>query len=320
MDDTPLISVIVPVYNVSTYLDKCVESLVEQTYTNLEIIFVNDGSTDSSGEICDLWAQKDSRIKVIHQQNAGLSGARNAALPVATGEYIMFVDSDDFLHPELCQTLYDSLDGAADISICDAAHAFPNDAPAFSISTDSEIMTPAEAIIRMWYQKDFLPSAWGKLYRRQLFECKRFTVGRLFEDIDIMHEIFYEANSIIYNHSRLYGYVHREGSITTKRFSVRDLDILLIADKLLTFAQDKPELEKAAQAYAITAALRVYLNAPKDDTLSDGIAQAKALLSQYGKSVLRDPNIRKKNRYALQLYFFCRLLMHPIYQLIDRWK
>ena len=316
----PLISVIVPVYNVSSYLDRCMQSLVGQTYRNLEIILVDDGSTDDSGALCDLWAQRDSRIRVIHRRNNGLSQARNTGLDAATGEYITFVDSDDILCPHLCQVLYDSIRACAEIAICDAVHVFPEKPYEFSVSQTTQVLTAEMAIRQLWYQQSFLPSAWGKLYRRALFEGKQFTPGRIFEDIDIMHELFAAADTIVYNRSRLYGYVHREGSITTKAFCPRDLDILLVADKILAFTEDRPELRNAAEAYAVTAALRVYLNAPATEEFSQGIALSRQLLDWYGKKVLADPNIRFKNRCALWLYFYCRPLMRLAYKSINRWK
>lgn len=316
----PLISVIVPVYNVSAYLDRCMQSLVGQTYRNLEIILVDDGSTDNSGQLCDLWAEKDSRIRVIHRKNNGLSQARNTGLDAATGDYITFVDSDDILSPHLCQVLFDAMGGTADISICDAEHIFEGRPYEFSVTDQQESMIARQAINQLWYQKGFLPSAWGKLYRRELFTGKQFTVGRIFEDIDIMHELFFDAKNIVYNRSRLYGYVHRAGSITTKAFCPRDLDILLVADKILAFTEDKPDLRAAAEAYAVTAALRVYLNAPNEEAFAQGVALSRQLLSWYGKQVMADPNIRTKNRCALRLYFYCRPLMRFAYKFINRWK
>ena len=316
----PLISVIVPVYNVQAYLDRCMNSLVGQTYRNLEIILVDDGSTDDSGIMCDRWAGKDDRIRVIHRKNNGLSQARNTGLDAARGEFITFVDSDDIVSPHLCQVLYDSIRECAEIAICDAEHIFPDKPFEFSVSREQQILTAEMAICQMWYQKGFLPSAWGKLYRRELFEGKRFTVDRLFEDIDIMHEVFHGADIIVYNRSRLYGYVHRAGSITTKAFCKRDLDILLIADKILDFAADKPELMAAARAYAVTAGMRVYLNAPQEPAFAEGIAKARKLMEDHGREVINDPGIRRKNRYALMLYFHARPLMHVAYKFINRWK
>lgn len=316
----PLISLIIPVYNVEQYLDACIESVLAQTYQNLEILLVDDGAKDHSGSLCDNWAQKDKRIRVIHQENKGLSGARNTALDQFQGEYVMFIDSDDVISPMLCQVLYDALAQGGDVAICDPVHIFPDKPWSYRQATRTVSMDATEAISKMWYQTAFLPSAWGKLYRANLFRTRRFTPGRLFEDIDIMHEVLFDAEKIVYTDAQLYGYLHRENSITTKSFGQRDLDILLIAEKILAFSKDKPELEDPAKAYAVTAALRVFLNAPKNDAFHDGILQANALIAQYGKAVAKDPHIRKKNRYALSLYFFCKPLMRFVYKFINRWK
>ena len=319
MSDSPLISVIIPVYKVQAYLSACMDSVLAQSYQNLQILLVDDGSPDDCGALCDKWAEKDSRIQVIHTENGGLSSARNAGLDVATGEYVLFVDSDDVISPDLCRHLLDTI-GQADIAICDPVHIFPGKSWAYTASAERTVLTPDQAIATMWYQTAFLPSAWGKLYRRKLFTSRQFTVGRLYEDIDIMHQVFGDADTIVYTPARLYGYLHRENSITTQAFGPQDLDILVIANKILAFAEAHPTLLPAARAYAVTAALRVYLNAPKDGSLAQGVAQAQALIRQYGKQVQRDPNIRKKNRYALTLYFCCKPLMRFAYQFVGRWK
>ncbi len=315
----PLISVVIPVYNVEKYLEACMESVTAQTYENLQIILVDDGTKDRSDRICDAWAERDGRVQVIHQQNRGLSGARNTGIEAAEGEYILFVDSDDVISPHLCQTLLDAL-GEGDIAICDPVHVFPGKDWEYTLSDRVVAMDPTDAICTMWYQTGFLPSAWGKLYRRSLWQTRRFTEGRLFEDIDIMHELLYAAKTVAYTPACLYGYLHREDSITTKKFSVRDLDILLIADKILDFAKDKPSLMRAAKAYAVTAGLRVCLNAPKKPELAQGIAKAGNLVKTMGREVLTDRNIRRKNRLALQLYFTCKPLMRLAYRFVNRWK
>ena len=319
-ENNPLISVIVPVYNVSAYLNDCLESVTAQTYSNLEIILIDDGATDDSGKMCDLWTARDSRIRVIHQTNQGLSAARNAGLDVATGDYILFVDSDDLLCSDLCRVLMDMMVVDVNIAVCDCVHIFPDRPYSFEVKPDVRVLSAESAIQELWYQKSFLPSAWAKLYRRCVFEHHRFTVGLFFEDVDLMHELFWSAGKIAYNSSRLYGYVHRENSITTRPFSARELDILKIAEKIRFFAQDKPSLIMAAQAYTVTAAFRIYLNAPRQEAFAECIAQAEAMIRQYGKPVLQDPNIRRKNRFAIYGYFLCKPLLPYVYQYVDRWK
>jgi len=316
----PLISVIVPVYNVSAYLDKSMETLVDQTYQNLEIIMVDDGSQDDSGALCDAWAQKDSRVRVIHQENGGLSRARNSGLDVMTGEYVMFFDSDDLLSPDICRVLYNAIGADGDISICDFEHILGPHPYSFVITDQQEVLTAKSAVKQMWYQTGFLPSATAKLYRREIFANYRFTPDLRFEDIDILHELLWQADRIIYNHSRLYGYIHRENSITTSAFSVKDTDILKVADKILRFAQDKSEIFSAAESYVTTAALRVYLNAPNDRYYRDALSTSEALLSDHGRQVLADKYARRKNRVALLLYFSCKPLLRFLYRHVSRWK
>ncbi len=179
-----------------------------------------------------------------------------------------------------------------------------------------------EAIRQLWYQKSFLPGAWAKIYRREIFREHRFTEGILFEDIDIMHRLFWSSNKLVYQSSPDYGYLHREGSITTAAFSVRNGDILPIAEKLLDFARSYcPELLPAAQSYAVSAAFRILLNAPEDHPELETLrSQAGQLLDACKASVRKDPQIRRKTRYALYLYDICPALMKLIYKRKNRWK
>lgn len=320
-----MISIIIPVYNVSKYLDKCLQSVVTQTYSNIQIILVNDGSTDNSGEICDKWKKEDNRIEVIHKKNGGLSSARNIGIEKAQGKYLMFVDSDDIVSDNLCELLHNLLlENDADLAICNTYHIFDSDNFMFQRDNKIEMVycfDKNEAICNLWYQNIFLPSAWGKLYKKELFKQIRFTEGIIFEDIDIMHEIFYLCNKIVYTDVKAYGYVHHENSITTKKYNQKDNVILDICKKIMKFAVNKnTKIQQAAQSYYVTGALRVYLNAPDTDEYQEVIYKAKNILNLYGKKVLKDKNIRKKNRYALYLYFYLRPLLKPIYQKIDRWK
>ena len=317
--EQPMISVIIPVYKVEKWLDRCVASVIAQTHCNLQILLVDDGSPDACGAMCDSWAQKDPRIRAIHKENGGLSSARNAGLEEATGAYVLFVDSDDLLHPQLCARLLEALTREkAGIAICDCAHIFGEAEPEYTISDNRVSMDAGEAICQLWYQTSFLPSAWGKLYKREIFADLRFTEGLLYEDIDMMHLAFAAGERIVYEPSRLYGYVHREDSITTQSFGIRDLDILKVADKLLAYSQSHPNLEKAARCYACVAALRVALNAPKE--LEAGHAHAKALLQRYAGDVRKDPKARKKTRIGLFLYARCKPAMKWLYRRINRWK
>lgn len=318
--DKDLISIIIPIYKVENYLDGCLQSVVNQTYQNIEIILIDDGSPDNCGKLADQWALKDSRIKVIHKPNGGLSDARNVGIDQATGNYLMFIDSDDIVDIHLCEYLLKIIrENQADISIIDALHIFDQEAN-YKLSGTVKVLNKTAAIQEMWYQHSFLPSAWGKLYKREIFKEIRFTKGIIFEDIDIMHELFFRAEKIVYSDAQLYGYVHHENSITTNNFAKRDLIILDICNKLITFAFNNDQsLLKAAKAYSVTGALRVYLNAPDSCEFKSGINEAKKILLKYGKDVLHDAMIRRKTKYALILYLYLRPLIKVIYKYVDRW-
>lgn len=319
-----LVSVVVPVYNVQNYLNRCMKCITGQTYSKLEIILVDDGSNDQSGEICEIWSEKDDRVITIHQKNGGLSAARNAGIERASGEYLIFVDSDDVIDVKMIEQLVDLIENQnAEIAICGVNHIFDETSIKFErTETAIKILDKNTAIREMWYQKSFLPSAWGKAYSRQMFGNSRFTEGILFEDIDLMHELFWKCNRIVYQDAPLYGYVHRENSITTSQFTEKDCVILNVSDKLLRFAEENNKnLLPAAQSYAVTAAFRVYLNAPRNEKKYEGfLREAVALIDEYGKNVLNDNNVRRKNRCALVMYFYCKPLLEIIYKRKNRWK
>lgn len=322
MGNRGLVSVVVPVYNVDRYLPACLDFILAQVYPTLEVILVDDGSTDESAAICDRYADRDVRIHVIHQPNGGLSNARNTGIDHCRGEYVLFVDSDDLVSPYLVERLLYVLESTgADISICDPLHieTVPDSLDGV-LDTDFRVMTPREAILEMWYQTSFLPSAWGKLFRRELFEGIRFREGICYEDIDIMHRLFERASVIAYTPSKLYFYRHRSGSITQEEYSERDCEQLSIAQALQDYAKEDRRLKKAANAYAVTCAFRVLLNAPRGKGLEPYLKTSRRLLRRHYLSVLTDVHVRRKTRLALLLYLLPLPTMRAIYRRVDRWK
>lgn len=211
-----LISVIVPVYNVENYIHKCVESIVNQTYKNLEIILVDDGATDNSGKICDELAETDSRIKVIHKENGGLSDARNAGIKVAKGEYFGFIDSDDYVDEELYSVLMKNMkDTGAAVSTCGRIFVYKGDEKPTVTENIPVCMNSMEAVKEIFIRNDItFHAAWDKLYKRELFDDIEFPVGRLFEDAAIMYKIFDKAGKIVSTKKQMCYYVQRQGSIS----------------------------------------------------------------------------------------------------------
>lgn len=226
------ISVIVPVYKVEKYLNRCVQSIAAQTYENLEIILVDDGSPDNCGALCDEWAQKDSRIKVVHKENGGLSSARNAGVAVATGAYVGFVDSDDYIHPQMYEKLYEALvENGADISICGCDYVDEEtDVPDLNMRTRSplkkEVLTREQAYRIISDIKDgyaFYVTAWNKLYPRRFFDVLQFKEGFIHEDEFFVHYLFGCCSRIATIPDELYMYVQRSGSITKTKVTIRSL-------------------------------------------------------------------------------------------------
>lgn len=218
----PLISIIIPVYNVELYLRDCINSVLTQTYTNLEVILIDDGSSDNCPSICDEYQKKDNRIKVIHQENQGLSGARNCGIKIAQGEYLSFVDSDDILHPDYINLLLDAINNSGyKISQCNN----------FSFSDTLPLNQHQNHTIKTLQLLDIFDiqnsmCAWGKLFHKSLFDNIIFPVGKIHEDEFIIYKILYKAKNIAFCNSILYFYRTRDGSIMQHREEVFYTDFL----------------------------------------------------------------------------------------------
>ncbi len=211
-----MISVIVPIYKVEAYLDKCVQSIVDQTYRDLEIILVDDGSPDRCGAMCDEWAKKDPRIRVIHKENGGLSDARNAGMAVAAGEYIGFVDSDDWIEPRMYELLYQALqETGAQIAECKREDFSDTTSPTHfdGRPIDPQTFTAEEALAELICDGTLRQTVWNKLYRTELSGNRLFPVGKLNEDEFWTYHVFGEAHIIAYVDAALYHYYQRGDSI-----------------------------------------------------------------------------------------------------------
>lgn len=219
------VSVIVPVYKVEQYLDKCIKSVLEQTYQDIELILVDDGSPDDCGNICDDYAKRDSRVRVIHKENGGLSSARNAGIEIASGAYIMFVDSDDYIASNMVETLYQRMrQDDSDMVVCgsqkvdEKGNLLPNSE---GIHNQNGIYTADE-----FYPLLFLcfVEAWGKLYKRTAFEDIRFPVGKLHEDVFVTYKAVEKCAKISVLAEKLYYYLQRDNSIMHARYHKERLD------------------------------------------------------------------------------------------------
>lgn len=218
----PLVSVIVPVYKVEPYLRKCVDSILSQSYTNLDIILVDDGSPDGSPAICDEYAKKDGRVRVIHKENGGLSDARNAGVKAIKGEWFLFVDSDDYLERNAVEHFIGKLKQIgfdADIAVGVVKEIGLNGDIVFQRHTNLDahtVYSAKEYIVRSTKRKQFFAPAWLNLYKTEFwYKFKHsFKIGIYYEDLDLIPRVFLSAKNVLYTDYAFYNYVKREGSIT----------------------------------------------------------------------------------------------------------
>lgn len=214
MKKSPLISIIVPVYNVESCLELCITSIINQTYTNIEIILVDDGSTDSSGAICDFFKDKDKRIKVIHKCNGGLSDARNKGLAVANGDFLGFVDSDDWLDIRMYEILMKNLLlYEADISVCEKVVVENAHCTDLSGCDGVRVTNKEEALEILLRDVKYKSHVWNKLFKKELFSNITFPKDKYYEDVFIMHLIYEKAHQIVFIDTGLYYYLQRRDSI-----------------------------------------------------------------------------------------------------------
>lgn len=312
-----LISVIVPIYNVEKYLTKCIESIINQTYENLEIILVDDGSPDNCPIICDEYAKRDSRVKVIHKKNGGLSDARNAGLDIATGEYIMFIDSDDFVEIDMMESMMNNMiDNNVDLVVCNIKYIYDN-SEKVKYNQKDKVLDKYEAMQE--YIKDGIVQAvaWNKLYKRNLINGMRYKVGKINEDEFFTYKIVDRINKIYYNSKPFYNYVQRNTSIMGL-YSIKRLDAVEASYERLNFIKERyPELYVEEKKNFINLCIFNYEMILKNINID---------YDKNGRNILKDyiKKIRFKNKelstYCLKdkikiimskisLNYCCRILM-----------
>lgn len=273
--DCPMISVIVPVYNVEKYLCECIDSICRQTYSNLEIILVDDGSPDGCPQICDEYAAKDLRIKVIHKENGGLSSARNAGLDIACGDYIGFVDSDDTVAADMYETLFRKISAnCADICFCrilattEGGEKLENNR---FYGFGERVLDGSEVLdVLVKGGSTFYESAFNKLYRREVFSDLRYPEGKYHEDVFIAHRIFGSCGRIVFAEDASYFYRLRSNSIMRENFSVRRLDALDgFIDRInYCLMQGRPGTAAYALLQALGKTLEMWMHIPPEDKAS----------------------------------------------------
>lgn len=312
-----LISVIVPIYKVEAYLDKCVESILAQTYKNIEVWLVDDGSPDRCGQMCDEWAKKDARIKVIHKRNGGLSDARNVAIDVANGEWIACIDSDDYVAENYIETLVRlAVENDAKCSVVQPVLFHEGEEPEKSKDDACEVMDRLDAISAMFYQTKLDTSAWGKLYHRSLFDSLiRYPKGLLFEDNPTTYRLMYLCDKITVSQKKLYYYLLRANSIEGADFTPEKLDQGL---EVLNLLQQHPEItnqvKKAYRCKLVSLACHFIMKMPMK-------YERKSELWKYVKNnrlgVILDNKARIKTRIGCALSYFGIPLMKKVFTLVN---
>lgn len=300
------ISVIIPVYNVENYLERCIKSVISQTFKDLEIILVDDGSTDRSGQLCDKFAKDDSRIKVIHKKNGGLSSARNSGIDIAIGEYITFVDSDDWILPDAYEYLLNVIE-KTNADIVSADYSFTDGRPikANEKYDETEIIGP-EKILKYYLMQEVIHGkndfpVWIKLYNKDLFCDVRFPDGKLYEDSITNFKIISKCNKYLKSSKIIYAYFQRPHSITKSCLSRKHLDLIYVSEEMLQLVNNNYELtelcyRKIAMSYF--SVLSMYIRYGTDLSFSE----IKRIVSEYKK--IKKYYLVTENRLSIHFISF----------------
>ena len=295
MPNTPLITVIVPVYNVEKYLPRCVDSIINQTYKNLEIILVDDGSTDSSPAICDGYAKKDSRVNVIHKQNGGASSARNAALDIASGDYIGFVDSDDYINHDMYASLLNSIVASvSDMAICESEYVVNgvSDFTAFNVGLDCDEISARDFMREVINVNQTMTVLWNKIYKNFVWDDIRFPDYKVYEDEAIWLSVYKKITKVSVVHKCLYTYFKTDGSIMNNSFGQKNLVVFEICDKRIDYFAgiNDTEFEQLSKYGVLKIIKKIYIHLPKSNK-----AMRSALLKilkDYRKKYLSIPFLK----------------------------
>lgn len=316
-----LISVIVPVYMVEKYLNKCIDSIINQTYKNLEIILVDDGSKDNCGKICEEYKKKDDRIMVIHKENGGLSSARNLGIDNSNGSLITFIDSDDYISEDYIEYMYYKLkEYDLDIMITKLKLVYEKDNYIKKFKNNDEytinIIDTTTALEYLWYQKNIDCSASGKLFKREVIKDTKFPEGRIYEDIATTYKFFMQSKRIGYTNIEKYYYLQRKGSILGNEFSKKNLDILDILNGINDFIiKEYPHLQNAIKSRIISANFYILRIIDKHKYKDDYIL-VKENIKKYRNDVFKDSNITLKTRLAIIISYINIDLVRYIHKLI----
>lgn len=270
MDSFPLVSIIVPIYKVQDFLEACIDSILQQSYKNLEIILVDDGSPDNCGLICDDYAKKDDRIVVIHKENGGLSDARNAGLDICKGDYIAFVDSDDVISEKFIEVLYQNI-GNADLAFCDLFYFDDGEIFTDQVKNDTPSVKLLDGQYLLGHINTFTDKgplvvvAWNKLYKKEIWQNLRYPIGRIHEDEFVIHYILDRCKKVSFINRPMYFYRQRNTSIMNmgQKSKKSIIDRFEAIDDRINFFENKQFYDLAKATYQIKRSL--FLNKDIDN-------------------------------------------------------
>lgn len=312
------LSIIVPVYQVEAHIDECITSILDQTFRDFELILVDDGSLDRCPAICDVYAQKDSRIRVIHQKNQGLSAARNTGLQAARGDYIGFVDSDDFIEASMYEKLLDNLEREkADISVCGRYKVWGDKKIQEQKSNVYKVMDSAQALALMNTNVlgYFDVAVWDKIYKRSCFKGIEFPEGKLCEDWFVMYKLFFNARRIVYDSIPLYNYRQRTGSITHGK-KVNTMSLAASLEVLNFVRTQQPQYVREAQFAYVFAGIGVIDNYIEQSSIDrKSIDAVYKKIKPYLQTTYRYPGLKGKRKVQL---FMVKKAM-PLYICCFKW-
>lgn len=318
----PLISVIIPVYNVENYLERCVKSILSQTYDNFELILVDDGSVDSSGRLCDDFAQSDARIRVIHKQNDGVAYARNTGLDAARGEYVTFVDGDDYVTVDYLEFLYDMIvNGDCEISMCGYSNAYENGriVNVFSAADEIHYTSAAFALSEIFYGR-LSASSCCKMYKRELFDSVRFEKYTLGEDTFTTYRLLLEVKRVAYSGCSKYFYYYRSDSAThITRDYYRFYDYVMLSDYLVDkIPRCDKRLYRAFCSRLVENNFYAYVRLRKLDGCDDEKKHIAENIRHFRTPVLFDKNAQKRTRIASAVSLFSMKAVDMVYDLFGK--
>ncbi|MGX7150924.1 glycosyltransferase family 2 protein [Enterococcus ureasiticus] len=316
-----LVSIIVPVYNLEKYIDKCVDSLVNQTYKHIEIILIDDGSSDASNSKLKQWALSDRRIAVYGQNNGGMGSARNIGLKNANGEYITFVDGDDYVSDTYVYNLYQGIQMGADISMLKRQLVDEDGiiiGRKITSSPKIELLTGKQTMEAILYQNPDT-EVWGKMFPKEYFSEVKFPVGKYYEDMAIMYKLIEKSSKVSYMDSVDYFYVQHKNSIINKSFSRNKMDIVEIGEDLSTYIQTKyPDLEIAVSNRLFAAYSNVWLQIPSNN--NKYIKENEilwTLIKKYRKNVILNKSKNAKARIGAAISLLGRKIFRVAFKIAN---